>query len=488
MPSDRLSVLDAAFLHLESPSSPLHFGALAICDGPPPAREELIALIEERLERVPRYRRRLAHSPLDHGRPRWVDDGTFRIEAHVHHAALPAPGGRAELHGLVARVFAAPLDRRRALWELWLIEALADGSFALLFKTHHALVDGLAGVEVAARGPRRRGAPRPRRAAHAGDHGLLARTLRDGAEGAHAAVALAREAASLARRPARPRPARARRCRASPRSPASSRRRRRRPRCARPGPAARSRPSHCELADLSRPDATVNDVLLAAIAGALRRFLHAREIRTDGLELRALVPVALRAPGSAGGELGNRVAGVRATLPVGLADPQARLDAVRGGMAAAKGSPPGARRARADARSAASRRRRCSRRSAARTSRRGCSTCSVTNVPGPREELLLLGRRMREILPIPPLPRGHALSIAMLSYDGHADLGLLADAAALPELERPRGVDLARSSSRCGRPARPRAARRRTPAAARRGTSTGTAASSSASKSSRSSE
>ena len=149
MPSDRLSALDAAFLHLESPGSPLHFGAVAICDGPPPAADELVALIEQRIGRVARYRHRLGRSPLDRGRPRWVEDPAFRVEAHVHHTALAAPGGRAELFELVARVFATPLDRGRALWELWLVEGLEDSSFALLFKTHHALVDGLAGVEVA---------------------------------------------------------------------------------------------------------------------------------------------------------------------------------------------------------------------------------------------------------------------------------------------------------------------------------------------------
>src|SRR5579862_170032 len=202
MPSDRLSALDAAFLHLESPGSPLHFGAVAICDGPPPPAHELVALIEERIGRVARYRHRLGRSPLDHGRPRWVEDPAFRVEAHVHHTALAAPGGRAELFELVARVFATPLDRRRALWELWLVEGLDDGSFALLFKTHHALVDGLAGVEVARAvldggGPGAVAvAPTPPAPA-----GLFGRTVRDGVDGARAALSLARGAASWASAP-----------------------------------------------------------------------------------------------------------------------------------------------------------------------------------------------------------------------------------------------------------------------------------------------
>src|SRR5579863_2481480 len=204
MPSDRLSALDAAFLHLESPGSPLHFGALAICDGPPPPADELVALIEQRIGRVPRYRQRLARSPLDRGRPRWVEDPAFRVEAHVQHTALPAPGGRAELFELVARVFATPLDRGRALWELWLVEGLDDGSFALLFKTHHALVDGLAGVEVARAvldgGDGGAAAVAP---AVPAPRGLLGRTLRDGVDGARDAVLFGRGVASQALAPGR---------------------------------------------------------------------------------------------------------------------------------------------------------------------------------------------------------------------------------------------------------------------------------------------
>ena len=435
MPSDRLSVLDAAFLHLESPGSPLHFGAVAICDGPPPAADELVALIEERIGLVPRYRSRLARSPLDHGRPRWVEDPAFRVEAHVHHTALPVPGARSELSGLVARVFAAPLDRKRALWELWLVEGLDDGSFALLFKTHHALVDGLAGVEVA-RAVLDGGGASALAAAPAlpAPDGLLGRTVRDGVDGARAAASLVRTAASWASAPGEALAgarsaasgvlALARELAvAAPDTPLRSN-----------GPGRSFASVSCEMAELTRPDATVNDVLLAAIAGALRRFLTSRELPTEGLELRALVPVALRAPGSAGGELGNRVAGLRATLPVGIADPLGRLAAVRSGMSAAKASPQadGVRVMTALGAlvpppliAALGRTQIVPR----------LFNLGVTNVPGPPERLSLLGRPLRSILPVPPLPRGNALSIAMLSYDGHAGIGLLADPAALPELD-----------------------------------------------------
>ena len=166
----------------------------------------------------------------------------------------------------------------------------------------------------------------------------------------------------------------------------------------------------------------------------LRRFLSAREVSTEGLELRALVPVALRSAGSASGELGNRVAGVRATLPVGIADPLGRLEAVRSAMGAAKASPLtlGVRVVTALGALAPPPLIAALGRSqiAPRLFNLG-----VTNVPGPTGELSLLGRPLRAILPVPPLPHGHALSIAMLSYDGHAALGLLADPAALPELD-----------------------------------------------------
>src|SRR5579864_2413244 len=146
---DRLSALDASFLHQEGPEAHMHIGALALCGGPPPTPEELAAHIGGRLHLVPRYRQRLAHTALDRGRPLWVDDARFRLHFHVHHAALPAPGGRAQLLELLARVFSAALDRARPLWELWFIEGLDGGRFALIFKSHHALIDGIAGVDLA---------------------------------------------------------------------------------------------------------------------------------------------------------------------------------------------------------------------------------------------------------------------------------------------------------------------------------------------------
>ena len=119
---DRLSALDASFLHLEGADSHMHIGALTLCDGTPPPLDQLLAHIASRLDLVPRYRQRLAHTALDRGRPLWVDDPHFSLEEHVRHTALPAPGGRGELLELVARAFSMQLDRNRPLWELWFVE------------------------------------------------------------------------------------------------------------------------------------------------------------------------------------------------------------------------------------------------------------------------------------------------------------------------------------------------------------------------------
>ncbi|MBV9817561.1 MAG: wax ester/triacylglycerol synthase family O-acyltransferase, partial [Solirubrobacterales bacterium] len=146
---DRLTGLDSSFLHLERGSAHMHVAGCSVFTGEPPAYAELIGVIESRLHLVPRYRQRLAFVPFDQGRPVWVDDPHFNVRYHVRHTALPRPGGEAELKRLAGRVFSQALDRSRPLWELWLVEGLAAGRFAVLSKTHHALVDGISGVDIA---------------------------------------------------------------------------------------------------------------------------------------------------------------------------------------------------------------------------------------------------------------------------------------------------------------------------------------------------
>src|SRR3954471_16213097 len=147
--TDRLTGLDASFLHLEERGhAHMHVAGVYIFEGPPPSYDEFVDQLSQRLHLVPRYRQRLAFVPYGQGRPRWVDDPHFNVRYHVRHTALPAPGGEDELRKLIGRLMAQELDRTKPLWELWLVEGLSDGAFAVIGKTHHALVDGISGVDI----------------------------------------------------------------------------------------------------------------------------------------------------------------------------------------------------------------------------------------------------------------------------------------------------------------------------------------------------
>src|SRR5919206_732519 len=146
---DRLTGLDASFLHLETPTSHMHVAGVTLFDGSPPEHDELVAALESRLHLVPRYRQKLAFVPFGQGRPRWVDDPHLNLHYHVRSTALPAPGTEDQLKALAGRVFSQRLDRDKPLWELWVAEGLDGGErFAVLSKTHHALVDGISGVDI----------------------------------------------------------------------------------------------------------------------------------------------------------------------------------------------------------------------------------------------------------------------------------------------------------------------------------------------------
>ena len=145
---DRLSAVDASFLLQESVTSHMHIGGLVRAEGPAPAYDEFLDSIRARLHYVPRYRQRLVFPPAGTGRPLWADDRDFNLEFHVRHTALPAPGSDEQLENLAAQVFSQQLDHSKPLWELWLVEGLANGDFALLSKSHHAMIDGIAGVDI----------------------------------------------------------------------------------------------------------------------------------------------------------------------------------------------------------------------------------------------------------------------------------------------------------------------------------------------------
>src|SRR6478609_8769042 len=145
---DRLTAVDASFLTNESGSSHMHVGAILIFEGPPPRYVDLVEHIRGRLNQVPRFRQRLVVPPLEAGRPLWADDVNFNLTYHIRHTGLPEPGGEEELKRLAGRVFSQQLDRSKPLWELWLVQNLERDRFAILTKTHHAMVDGISGVDI----------------------------------------------------------------------------------------------------------------------------------------------------------------------------------------------------------------------------------------------------------------------------------------------------------------------------------------------------
>jgi diacylglycerol O-acyltransferase / wax synthase len=440
---DRLTGLDSSFLHLERDSAHMHVAGCAIIRGAAPAYHELVAAIVSRLHLVPRYRQRLAFVPLDQGRPVWVDDPHFKPTYHVRHTALPRPGGEDELKRLAGRVFSQALDRAKPLWELWLVEGLEDERFALLSKTHHALVDGVSGVDIATvlfdaspermpvASPEQEWLPRPLPS----DAQLLADALLERAtvpgeivRGVRATLRGPRHVASrlgeslvgvgamawAGMNPAPPSPFNVK-----------------------IGPHRRFTWVRGDLAQFkaikNALGGTVNDVVLAVVAGALGRYMRLHGENTDELVLKAMVPVSVRADVEQGA-LGNRVSAMWAPLPVGLSDPVQRLLRIRREMHGIKDSgqavgaqlltqlsgfaPPTivAQAARLQ-------------------SRQRFFNVVVTNVPGPQFPLYVLGRELDALFPLVPLAKNTALGIAIMSYNGQLNFGLTGDYDALRDIE-----------------------------------------------------
>src|ERR671936_956109 len=439
---DRLSAVDASFLAQEGRSSHMHVGAILLFEGPPPAYDELIAHVESRLHLVPRYRQKLAFPRLEMGRPVWVDDPRLNIEYHVRHTALPPPGSIEELRVLAGRIFSQRLDRTKPLWEIWFAQGLANNRFALITKTHHAMIDGIAGVDLASVlfdldpvpqeiEPDESWAPHPEPS--------QAELVADGVKGlARVPFGVAERALRAVRDPARA----AGKVREAAEgvgevvwaglNPAPDT-----PLNVPIGPHRRVRWVQSRLNDFKEIKnslgGTVNDVVLAVVTGALRRWLKLRGVRTEGLELRALVPVSIRTEDERG-QLGNRIAAMRGPLPVYATDPRERLRIVSEAMTGLKESkqalgaeviaglsgfaPPTI---------------------LAQASRLNFSTrlfnVIVTNVPGPQFPLYMHGRELQELVPLAFLPENHALAIAIMSYNGKAYFGLVADYDAMPDLD-----------------------------------------------------
>src|SRR5262245_31047239 len=422
----------------------MHVASVMVFDGTAPKPQELVDHIVSSLHLVPRYRQRLAYVPYGQGRPVWTDDPHFNPRYHIRHTALPRPADEAALKQLAGRLFSQRLDRSKPLWEIWLVQSMAGERFALIAKTHHALVDGISGVDITTvlfdaapeaaptGGPAMPWTARPL----PGSAKLLGEALRERAtipaEASRAVRALLRTPRNVLSQVSDRLASVGATALAGIRAPAPAS-----PFNVDIGPHRRYTFLDADLAQFKAIKdslgGTLNDVVLASVTLALGRYLRRKGEDTKGLVLKAMVPVSVRAD-SDRGALGNRVAAMWAPLPVGTENPadclrqiaRATEDLKRSGQAVgaqvltnlAGFAPPTilSQAARLQA-------------------RQPFYNLVVTNVPGPQFPLYLLGRRLQVLYPVVPLARRQALGIAVMSYDGHLGFGLLGDYDALPELD-----------------------------------------------------
>ena len=447
---DRLSALDAAFLEIEDESVHMHVGAVAIFDAKPLATAEggldmarIRRMAGPALAQSRRFRQRLERIPLL-GHPVWVDDAHFNLDYHLRHTALPAPGDERRLKRLVGRLLSQKLDLHKPLWEMWFVEGLEGERFAVVTKAHHCMIDGISGVDLMAtliqaepsdgteagadRGERWLPRPAPsaarlltdevrRRAALPfGLFGAGRQALSDPRRALEEALGSMEGAAELL---------------GSGLAPASTT-----PLNDPIGPHRRFDWTRTDLAAVkevkNRLGGTVNDVVLATVAGAMRRFLEARGVAVDGLDFRAQVPVSTRAE-SQRGRLGNRVATLIARLPVHEPDLRRRYEAVLETTKRLKGSSQvhgsellellGDWTAKELLGSIVR-----------TTSEQLSFNMTVTNVPGPQFPAYLLGSRMLAVYPVVPLFARQGAGIALFSYDGALYWGFNSDWDAVPDL------------------------------------------------------
>jgi diacylglycerol O-acyltransferase len=435
-----MSAIDSSFLHVENDSTPMHIGGVSIFAGPPPPFAELKAMVAGKLDLVPRYRQKVRFVPLAAGPPVWIEDPHFSLGYHLRHTAVAAPGSDAELRQMAARIFSQHLDRNKPLWELWVVEGLDHGRWALLSKVHHCMVDGVAatdlmsvmfsddssgsataawsappepsGIEVLARSLVRRASPAGQLQALQQALGAPRETLRSVAEIARAATSAGRTLRPVG---------------------ASSL-------TGKIGPHRRWSWARTRLSDVKvvrgALGGTVNDVVLTLITQGFRALLEARgEPIAEGQLVRTMVPVSVRRRGEKG-VYNNRVSAVFAGLPVGIADPKERLAHIRAEMDGIKDSkqavagdvltslsgfaPPlllalGSR--------------------LVTVSPRLNIHTATTNVPGPQQPVQTLGRRMLESFPFVPVVGSIQIVVAIFSYDGGLYYGVTGDYDGAPDIE-----------------------------------------------------
>jgi WS/DGAT/MGAT family acyltransferase len=441
--TERLTGLDTSFLHMERAGAHMHVASSSIFEGPAPTHAEFRDHIASRLHLVPRFRQKLRFVPFDQGRPVWVDDPHLNLDYHVRQSALPAPGSEEQLRNLGARIFSQQLDRSKPLWELWLVEGLRDDRFAIIGKSHHALVDGVSGVDIttvlfdldaepssSSSSPPWLARPEPT------DLKLLGDAWKERLTSPKEIVRGVRATLRGPRQVLRGFGATSKMLGAGMAAPSSVFN-------VEIGPHRRFAITQADLAELKRvKDAhggTVNDVILSIVSGGIGKYLRARGHDTEGLELRALVPVSVRAA-EEHGALGNRISAMMAPLPVWSEDPVERLKVVSESMGDLKtsGQAVGAEIltkltdfAPSTIASQAARLQPAQR----------FFNLVVTNVPGPQFPLYVLGRKMESIFPMVPLARRQALCVGIMSYNGQINFGLIGDYDAMADLDS-FGLDL----------------------------------------------
>lgn len=411
----RLSPLDTAFLHVEDKDNRMHLAGILTFTGPTPTFEEFRAEIDRKLPALPHFQHRLARSTFGLARPCWVPDDSFDLDYHLHHLALPSPGGHDQLTELIDDMTAAPLDMKRPLWELSLVDCISiDGTagFGIAVKVHHCMVDGLSIIDIfatlcaPAESVGKAAAP-----IHRTDPAAPpVRTQSPIRAAAETVLRLRRATALVGSAPST-------RLNAGP-----------------SGPTRRTEFVQVPLADIQAArrayDTTINNIVLAVVSGALHRYLTRHGECLDAVH--AFVPVNKR-PEHARGTHGNQIGMTYPALPVGEADPAARIDKVKAAVTASHAAN------QADDTAALIRLGRFAPQPVAAALNRAMQfradmfNLTVTNVPGPPVPVYFLGRELQLILGATPLTRKHALTIAVLSYNGGLTFSVTTDPRRLPD-------------------------------------------------------
>ncbi|WP_344691601.1 wax ester/triacylglycerol synthase family O-acyltransferase [Blastococcus jejuensis] len=441
-----MSALDAGFFFAESENTPMHVGSVAVFDGPPPSYGDVVRLLLSKLPLVPRYRQRVRPVPMQLGRPLWVDDPHFQILYHVRHTAVPGPGSDEQLRNLAGRVLGQRLDMAKPLWELWLVEGLADNRWAIISKVHHCMVDGIAGTDLmqlmfdlepdAKHEEPKSWTPRRNPSTLSIVAESVAETIThplaqlSSLPSVGSAVRAAKELAEQGKTAAQTVPSLAKQA-VTPTARSLN------------GPIGPHRRWAWTAGKFEEFKSvrtalggTVNDVVLAAITGGFRDLLQARgELSSEKLVVRSMVPVSVRRPGERNVQ-DNRVSAVFVDLPVGLPDPKDRLASIRGQMDEYKKTMQAV-----DARSiiamgdfVAPTLLSLGVRAALQAGQFWCQAVT-TNVPGPRIPLYVLGKRMVSAHAYVPIAGGTRCSIGIFSYLNTMTFGINADFDAFPDID-----------------------------------------------------